>query len=141
MRKDREATRTEALAVYARLGGRAAAEVTGVSIRTIQRWAYQHGVKSGYTAEVTRTPCPSVGAYMRGCRCEDCVRLRREEQREVKERRLAKAEKRPGLIPHGVSGYANWDCRCAKCRSEWTKYLRERRAARAASREAPGGEG
>ncbi|MCV7377547.1 hypothetical protein H7K38_02615 [Mycobacterium alsense] len=51
--------------------------------------------------------------YDKGCRCDDCVAAYRKRCKEAKERR----KRRP--IPehvHGTwNGYANYDCRCARC--------------------------
>lgn len=130
MRKDREAIRASALEAYATLGGPAAAEVTGLSVDTLRRWGQESGVTSGYTRANRQTPCPSEAAYIRGCRCDECKRLHREEARSMKVARVEKGRRNPSLIPHGVGGYVNWDCRCGVCRQEWTAYLRERRAAK-----------
>lgn len=131
--------RDKVLKVYAEQGATAAAELAGVSKRTVQRWAGTEGILSGYEPEITR-PCPSAAAYTRGCRCDGCKAANREVQRQIKDRRVArfrKGEREPRR--HGVSGYSNWDCRCEECRTAWSEYLRERRKARkkaAASKDA-----
>lgn len=121
-------TREEIIELYAAEGATAAAEAAGVSKRTVQRWAAKADVHSGYENPILR-PCPSAASYQRGCRCEGCVEANREVQREIKARRVAKLRAGRAVIKHGVSGYSNWDCRCAKCRSAWSKYLRDRRLA------------
>jgi hypothetical protein len=123
--------RAEVLKVFADQGAAAASELAGVSRRTIQRWAAVEGIRSGYTAPIIRE-CPSAAAYARGCDCDGCKEANREQQRQVKARRVAYFQehgtKRDGTpIPHGVSGYSNWDCRCEVCRPAWSAYLREHR--------------
>lgn len=125
------------LAVYAGPGGSVeAAEVASrlagkpISKRTVQRWASDRGVKSGFVPPV-KVDYPSAAAYARGCRSEECVEANRQAQRAVKERRVVEGRVGKRRVPHGtVSGYSNWDCRCDRCRSAWSEYLRERRALR-----------
>lgn len=52
--------------------------------------------------------------YAQGCQCEKCTRANRERHREVR-RKLA--SKDPSEIPHGLSGYCNYSCRCDVCRA------------------------
>lgn len=120
------------LTIYATEGAVAAAKEAGVSVRTMQRWAAQEGVESGYKTPVS-AQCPSAAAYGRGCRCDGCIDANRVAAREAKDRRIARAHH--GVeVPHGVSGYSNWDCRCVTCSTAWATYLRKRRSMRAASR-------
>lgn len=120
------------LEIYATEGAVVAAKAGGISVRTMQRWAAQEGVGSGYKTPVV-AECPSAASYGRGCRCEGCIEANRIAAREAKERRIARSHK-GAEIPHGVSGYSNWDCRCLVCSSAWAAYLRQRRAARAIQR-------
>lgn len=125
--------RQQALDVYVKEGAEAAGLATGVSKRTVQRWASEAEVEYVYVPYLL--PCPSVASYARGCRCDGCVEENREHQKEVKARRVAygkkHGKKKTGEpIPHGVSGYSNWDCRCPVCKSEWSSYLRTKRLAR-----------
>lgn len=126
--------RQQALDVYVKEGAEAARLAVGVSKRTVQRWASEAEVE--YTYVPVLLPCPSMASYARGCRCDGCIEVNREHQKEVKARRVAygkeHGKKRTGEpIPHGVSGYSNWDCRCGKCKAEWSSYLRTKRLARA----------
>ena len=130
MAATKTASREEVLAVYAESGATAAAEIAGVSKRTVQRWAADEGVLSGYKPKIT-SPAPSVAAYKRGERDEESKAAYRDAQRKTKERRIERARKGVTEIPHGtVSGYSNWNCRCEECRAAWSAYLRERRKAR-----------
>jgi len=122
-------TRDKILEVYAESGATVAAEIAGVSKRTVQRWAASEGIESGYEPKII-VPCPSAAAYTRGCRCDGCKEANREVQRQIKARRIARFRSGQTKIKHGVSGYSNWDCRCENCRTEWSAYLRERRLAR-----------
>jgi hypothetical protein len=117
------------LTIYATEGAVAAAKEAGVSVRTMQRWAGQEGIQSGYRTPVS-AECPSAAAYNRGCRCEGCVDANRIAGRQAKDRRIARAH-HGAEVPHGVSGYSNWDCRCVTCSTAWATYLRKRRATRA----------
>lgn len=125
-----EEDKKKALAIYRKKGAKRAADEVGVSIRTVQRWAKEAGVKSGYRAE-PMVECPSAAAYKRGCRCDGCVLANREVNRLVKARRIKRKKKGVTPVPHGVGGYSNYDCRCGACRTAWTAYLRERREVRA----------
>jgi hypothetical protein len=125
--------RQQALDIYVKEGAEAARLAVGVSKRTVQRWASDAGLKYEYVAPLL--PCPSMASYARGCRCDGCVEANREHQKEVKARRVAygkkHGKKKTGEpIPHGVSGYSNWDCRCGTCKAEWSAYLRRKRDAR-----------
>lgn len=122
-------TKTEALKLYEVEGAAAAAAAASVSPRTIQRWASQAGVQSGWE------PTPQRGhgtaaCYIRGCRRPECIEANRIVNREVKERRIARFKAGQVKIKHGVSGYVNWSCRCADCRNAWSAYLRDRRNSR-----------
>lgn len=64
----------------------------------------KHGTVSGYTA---------------GCGCEPCTAAMREYQREKKRRNR---EKKAEEIPHGYSGYINYDCRCDICKLARREY-------------------
>lgn len=130
-------SREQVLEVYATEGATAAADLAGVSKRTVQRWAAQEGIRSGYEPQITRD-CPSAASYTRGCRCEGCKEANREQQRAVKERRVKRFKTGKVDISHGVSGYSNWDCRCGVCGSAWSAYLRERRAIRRKAAKAAG---
>jgi len=115
------------LLTYGTLGATAAASQAGVSKRTVQRWAAVEGIESGYEAPIIRL-CPSAASYARGCRCEGCKDANREAQRAIKVRRIKRFKSGKTQIKHGVSGYSNWDCRCADCKAAWSTYLRDRRA-------------
>lgn len=119
--------REQALTIYANEGAAAAAEAAKVSIRTVQRWASDAGVRSGYKRTTTRGH-GTAACYLRGCRKKECVEANREENRQVKARRVARFKAGKVHIKHGVSGYSNWDCRCPLCTNAWSAYLRERRA-------------
>lgn len=126
--------RERALLIYELEGAEEAGRAVNVSKRTVQRWAAEAGVSYEYQPPLL--PCPSAASYVRGCRCDGCVEANRERQRSVKERRVAYGKKHNrkhdgNPIPHGVSGYSNWDCRCPRCKNAWSTYLREKRAARA----------
>ena len=114
------------MGLYSTEGATAAAKFAGVSKRTVQRWASEQGVKSGYVAPI-EMECPSAASYTRGCRCEGCRLANKEAQRETKKRRIERFRSGRTKIKHGVSGYSNWDCRCEKCRKAWSAYLRKRR--------------
>jgi hypothetical protein len=121
-------TKEKALELYATKGATPAAEAAHVSKRTIQRWAKVEGLDSGYDpASRITTSCPSSAEYARGCRCEGCKEANREMQREIKARRLERVSRGKRKVPHGVSGYSNWDCRCSECKKAWSSYLRGRR--------------
>jgi hypothetical protein len=119
-------TKEEALKLYASEGASAAASEAGVSTRTIQRWAAQEGVKSGWQPPILRDH-GTAACYIRGCRRDECVEANRQANREVKARRVERFKKGKVTIRHGVSGYSNWDCRCGVCRNAWSAYLRGRR--------------
>ncbi len=119
------------LEMYETEGATPAAKMAKVSKRTVQRWASDAGMKSGFDpASRITTTCPSSAEYGRGCRCDGCKEAQREAQRAVKQRRIKRARTGRVQIPHGVSGYSNWDCRCPTCRGAWSQYLRSRRASR-----------
>lgn len=122
-------SREEALKLYAGEGASAAASEAGVSTRTIQRWAAQEGVKSGWVPPVLRDH-GTAACYIRGCRRPECIEANRQANREVKARRIERFRKGKVSIRHGVSGYSNWDCRCPLCRNAWSTYLRGRRVAK-----------
>lgn len=124
-------SRAEALKVYATEGASAAAEAASVSTRTIQRWATAEGITSGWEPPILRGH-GTAACYVRGCRKAECVEANRISNREVKERRVARFKAGKVKILHGVSGYSNWDCRCAECRVAWSTYLRDRRNSRQA---------
>jgi hypothetical protein len=130
-----KAEQARVLEVYADRGLAAAAEATEASPRTIQRWAQVAGVVSGWEPP-DLVPCPSPAAYNRGCRCDGCIAANLEEGRVVKARRVKRGKTGKAEIPHGVTGYNNWNCRCEACRTEWMAYMRERRLVRAAAKEA-----
>lgn len=121
-------TREEILKIYSVEGATAAASEAGVSTRTIQRWAAQEGVTSGWVPPILRDH-GTAACYIRGCRKPECVEANREANREVKARRIERFRKGKVTIRHGVSGYSNWDCRCSECRTAWSAYLRSRRLA------------
>jgi len=119
--------RDQILQTYAEEGAQAAANQAGVSKRTVQRWAANAGIASGYQTPILRD-CPSAASYVRGCRCQGCIDENRKTQREIKDRRVARYKQGQTKIKHGVSGYSNWECRCGVCRSAWSSYLRGRRS-------------
>lgn len=130
-------TREEILEVYVTKGATPAAELAKVSRRTVQRWANEEGLSSGFSPEDRITQfCPSAASYARGCRCDGCRKANRERAQMVKASRVKRVRQGNVKAPHGVSGYSNWDCRCPKCRKAWSEYLRERRVIRAAERAA-----
>lgn len=123
-----DTNRDKIMKIYATEGASAAAVAAGVSKRTVQRWAAAAKVGSGYVPPIRRE-CPSAASYARGCHCDGCTLANREAQREIKARRVERFQQGLVKIVHGVSGYANWECRCPVCKSAWSKYLRDRRAA------------
>lgn len=71
--------------------------------------------------------------YRRGCRCSECREANRVFMKAQKADRVARGRENPSLIPHGTSGYLNWDCRCQKCTwagSVSNRKVRERRKQR-----------
>jgi len=125
----------EAVEIYSQRGLAAAVEFCGAAPRTVQRWAAAAGVSSGWEPP-NLVPCPSSASYARGCRCEGCVAANLEEGRLVKARRVKRGKTGKTEIPHGVTGFNNWNCRCSICRTAWGAYMRERRMTRAAAKQA-----
>ena len=119
-------TREEILKIYATEGATVAARSASVSTRTIQRWAAQEGIETGWEPQPTLGH-NTVACYLRGCRRPGCVEANRQNNREVKERRIKRFRAGKVQIKHGVSGYSNWSCRCGECTSAWSAYLRDRR--------------
>lgn len=115
----------ETLEIYQRDGVEAAVEASGLSARSIYRWAERAGVR--HERAVFKTGCPSQSAYNRGCCCDGCRMANRDANRESKRRRVERAVLSQAEVPHGVGGYSNWDCRCGTCRLAWSNYLRMRR--------------
>jgi hypothetical protein len=65
---------------------------------------------------------PSVSAYHKGCRCEDCTRINRERNLAI---RAALAARPRDEVPHGTyGGYCNWRCRCEACTAANTQQSR-----------------
>lgn len=126
-RGPKKPTREQILEIYATQGATPAAKRAKVHKRTVQRWAREAGISSGFEVEDTYKECPSFASYLRGCRCDGCKLEARDGRRVVKERRLQRVEEGRKKVPHGVSGYSNWNCRCPKCKRAWSAYLKGKR--------------
>lgn len=68
-----------------------------------------------------------LNGYRRGCRCEECREANRSYQKAHRAARVERGKADPSLIPHGLSGYQNWDCRCHKC--SWAGSIGNKKAA------------
>jgi hypothetical protein len=121
-------TKEEVLVIYAQEGAAAAARAADRSIRTVQRWANEAGVVSGYSKPFTAGP-DSAAAYLRGCRTPECVEAYREANRAAKERRIERFHSGETTPECGTaSTYSNYDCRGEACSEAWSLYLRSKRA-------------
>ncbi|MER7361871.1 helix-turn-helix domain-containing protein [Nonomuraea wenchangensis] len=82
----------------------------------------------------------TLAAYIRGCRCPECTTANREHHRASRTARSEVSKADPAKVPHGDSGYTNWNCRCEVCKaagSELNRRKRLRRKASAAGRPNP----
>lgn len=85
------------------------------------------------------SPCGSVGAYDRGCRCQTCSEAARWRDRQWRESlrgrylsRSANASARdkarkvedPDDIPHGITGRTNYLCKCDVCKEAARQHSR-----------------
>jgi hypothetical protein len=61
-----------------------------------------------------------------GCRCDDCIEGRRENDRQRRQRRMDRAAANPSIIRHGKNGYADYGCRCSICMDTRRNYNRAR---------------
>jgi hypothetical protein len=50
--------------------------------------------------------------YRHGCRCDEC---RTAHTADCAARRAQRSERPADEVPHGLSGYNNWACRCGTC--------------------------
>jgi hypothetical protein len=66
---------------------------------------------------------PSVSAYKKGCRCDDCRRINRERNARIRAALYARPRDE---VPHGWGGYTNWGCRCGTCTQANTEKSRDR---------------
>lgn len=126
MADEEKMSREQILKIYATEGATVAARSASVSTRTIQRWASQEGIATGWEPSLVQGH-GTVACYLRGCRRHECVEANKVNNREVKERRVKRFKAGKVQIVHGVSGYSNWDCRCGECTTAWSSYLRDRR--------------
>lgn len=71
----------------------------------------------------------TVNTYSRyGCRCDECVSVVYERNKQARERRRARASAGDPSVPHGARWtYADWGCRCDRCTEARRVYERERR--------------
>ena len=65
--------------------------------------------------------------YRRGCRCAECREGNRVYRSAGRARRIERGKENPSMIPHGPSGYTNWDCRCKTC--SWAGSVQNRKSA------------
>ncbi len=73
-RKYPQELKVQAVAIYARDGGPAAAEATGVDRATISRWASDAGVKSGHVQKTeAATAAAKASAELRRARLADAL--------------------------------------------------------------------
>lgn len=79
-------------------------------------------------------PLDEQNTYFDG-RGRVCLTCRRKREREAKAARKAQIAADPSLAPHGVlTTYSNWACRCDKCKTAWSEYMREYHQRRKATR-------
>lgn len=59
---------------------------------------------------------PSLTAYTKGCRCDDCRAIKSETEARNRARRLELTRAGSDRVPHGTeSGNINWGCNCKAC--------------------------
>lgn len=64
--------------------------------------------------------------YRRGCRCAECREGNRAYRSASRAKRIERSKEDPSLIPHGQSGYTNWNCRCKTC--SWAGSVNNRKS-------------
>lgn len=55
-----------------------------------------------------------ASAYRAGCRCEPCTKANSDF---LRDKRAERAQRPADEVPHGLSGYKNWLCRCEICKA------------------------
>lgn len=69
-----------------------------------------------WLSEAADTAAPIPFGYLKNKRDNDP-----DVQRRLRDARFALARTNPELVPHGLSGYDNWGCRCGVCRKAKSK--------------------
>lgn len=99
----------------------AAYVVSNVSDRTVRRRCKHDPdlaarLRAAFAArtQARLSPCGTHGAFLRGCRCDECREARNARKRADNANRRARAADE---APHGTTtAYFNWQCRCDLCR-------------------------
>jgi len=118
----------EILQIFADHGATPASIASGVTRRTIQRWARRAGVTSGYNPRLARTPDDTNAGYRRGVRTEEAIEAHQESVRDAKQRRVQRFHDKETTPACGkASTYSNYDCRGEACRTAWSVYLKRKR--------------
>lgn len=87
----------------------------GMSGAAVQAVRTRRGIEAGLKLKKSEHGTPSM--YNRGCRCEPCKTRQRQRAKEQQAKRLAKVQAGEASFAHGLSGYTNWNCRCAVCKA------------------------